>query len=130
MKRCEECGEHEATAIVSYAHDCADGTHTSRTWNLCRACADTTDPRVAALKRDARREGFEREFAEMRSYFAELARTGDRSELAHRADLAARWLARVAATDLDITVPPDLVALTSRYRAPVSEHVLAADKNR
>lgn len=114
---CERCGEHEATEFVAHARDCADGTHSSRTWNLCRACADAANPRAAALKLAARRKGFEREFAEMRSYFAELALTGDRSELARRADLAASWLAQVAATDPGIAVPPDLVALTSRHRS-------------
>ena len=114
---CEQCGEHEASGLVAHARDCADGTHSSRTWNLCRACADAANPRVAALKLAARRKGFEREFAEMRSYFAELALTGVQSELARRADLATRWLARVAATDLDIAVPPHLVALISRHRS-------------
>ena len=117
---CETCGEHEATAFVAHARDCADGTHSGCAWNLCRACADAVDPRASAPRVAARRTGIEREFAEMRSYFAELERTGDRSELAHEADLAARWLAQVAANEPDIAVPPDLVALTSRHRTPVS----------
>ena len=117
---CEQCGQHEATALIAHARDCADGTQSSRAWNLCRTCADGVDPRGPNWKLAARRKGFEREFAEMRAYLAEVARTGSRSELAGRADAAARWLDQVAATDPDIAVPPDLVAFTSRHRSPAS----------
>lgn len=115
---CEKCGEYEATSILAHSRDCEDGSRFSRTRNLCSACADSANPRGVALKLAARRKRLEREFAEMRSYFTQLALTGDQSELARRADVAARWLAEVSATNPDIAVPPDLVALTSRYRSP------------
>ncbi len=61
-----------------------------------------------------KRAGFASIFAEMRTTLAERARTGNARDLARIEDTAKQWLADLASTNPDVTIPEDLRVLIER----------------
>ncbi len=111
---CEQCGQREATSMVASSHICADGQQTESSGHLCGSCAEERDPRTPQQRMADKRAGFASIFAEMRTTLAERARTGSARDLARLEDTAKQWLADLASTNPDITIPEDLRRLIER----------------